>query len=345
MATEKQLRQMHAAKTTKVPQLIITHTWDPSNHYINGTCGHTYEVIDYAYYFNFCKPYKGNLDIKIILPEVDLEDALKKYTFTEEEKDWFRSIVLPRKNIIKTDFLLITDGNLKNFNVLIRAEIMQFMCNKADIPLKGEDNDNIEWAEPLNAVNQITLLGDKRIYRSNNEEYPFDFQHYTKKILLSKIDFVPRFTRHYDFMMYLTSNCKKLSHDQLLLKLNYYTKEYEEYADKYVNTDGEINIIIFSDYLKIEDIPAFKDCVTIVDITVPTNVHWYDFDTYVYTDVQRQFDCSNRLIPECLYNKKNVIVDTSYFDKALDVRYDDAIININKLDLEGDELGFGENAI
>ena len=66
MATEKQLKQMYAAKTTKVPQLIITHTWDPSNHYINGTCGHTYEVIDYAYYFNFCKPYKGNLDIKII---------------------------------------------------------------------------------------------------------------------------------------------------------------------------------------------------------------------------------------------------------------------------------------
>jgi len=58
------------------------------------------------------------------------------------------------------------------------------------------------------------------------------------------------------------------------------------------------------------------------------------FDTYIYTPVQRQFDCSPRLVTECFLHKKNVLIDLPYVDIGLQTRYNDCKKDIEQLNLK-----------
>ncbi len=66
------------------------------------------------------------------------------------------------------------------------------------------------------------------------------------------------------------------------------------------------------------------------------------FNKFIYTPIDRKWDCSNRMIPECLYLKKEVIVDVDgdYFldDTALKIRLDDIKkYSISCIDLSKDK--------
>ena len=62
------------------------------------------------------------------------------------------------------------------------------------------------------------------------------------------------------------------------------------------------------------------------------------FDTYIYTPVERQFDCSPRLVTECSFYNKNVLINVNYVDIGLKTRYEDCK-HIECLDLnENDKI-------
>ena len=290
-------------------ELIITHTWDIKNNYINGTCGHTYEVIDYMW------KLKDVFDVKIIIPELNIEDILTKYNFTLIEKNFIKSIIIPRSNIIRTKgIVLITDGNLANFKVLIKAKaIVQFMCGINDTGFNGKEYNLLN---KTNSLNNIFNLGDKRIY--DNNLIHFD---YNKKILFSKIKY-GCLIGNYTNMFYLTKNCRSLNKDYLI---NLFSK-YD-------------NSIVFTDFpLQIEEATSqYNFNLKIINIKEPVNIFDYSFKNYIYTPVERKFDCSSRLIPECKYS--NIEVDTSlidYDDNGLYTRLIDSINSIDSIDLNKD---------
>lgn len=57
------------------------------------------------------------------------------------------------------------------------------------------------------------------------------------------------------------------------------------------------------------------------------------FDTYIYTPVNRKFDCSPRLVTECFMQGKKVIKELDYYDVGLETRYNDCINNLESLNL------------
>ena len=63
------------------------------------------------------------------------------------------------------------------------------------------------------------------------------------------------------------------------------------------------------------------------------------FDTYIYTPVNRKFDCSPRLVTECFFQGKKVFKDLDYYDIGLETRYFDCVHNLESLNLiEGDAI-------
>lgn len=128
----------------------------------------------------------------------------------------------------------------------------------------------------------VTILGDERIY-------DFVDVHYRKKMLLSKIK-KETSTNEFDYMMYLTEGPRELSNEQI-------DKIIERYPGK--------SFVIYTDYHI-----SLKDKSVKIEHAPVENV--WKFKTYLYTSIERQFDCSPRFIVECKMNNVGVEYDLNY---------------------------------
>lgn len=141
-----------------------------------------------------------------------------------------------------------------------------------------------------------TVLQDNDLY----DDLP-NSVHYKKKIffdLYKNIDEAPKNTA----MLYLTSNCRAINP----LDIDEMVGDYENYVvltntpDKYNNSIG-----------------------------IPVKNMWSLFDTYIYTDTAKKFDCSPRFIMECLFYNKRVVYNIDYVDDGIEVRLRDGIDKIS----------------
>ena len=295
-------------------ELIIMYTWDVNGYYDNRVCGHMYEVIEYFW------ALKDNFNAKIIFPqEYDLDKVVSKYNFNEDEIQEIRNACIPRpkSGIIRTrkgeGLILIVDGNLGNFKGFLYGIPVQFSCGKLGLVPKDPSQ---KWY----------LLHDERICSKEEFDYfnlnpaskTFD---YTKRILFDRIPVqIPQNESGNPVpltgLLYLTSNCKYLS-----------PKEITNTIIKHSNIK---NFYIIKDYdIKFNtEIRPFLDPkinIEVIDILGnPINIFKLDFTHYIYTNVKREWDCSNRLIAECSHNKRGIILDVDYEDNALKTRMNDS---------------------
>ncbi len=134
-------------------------------------------------------------------------------------------------------------------------------------------------------------------------------EHYKKKMLFSKF-------KQYDdtngniAMFYLTTVCRQCDVVDIMSKYNY----------DYIALSNE----------KVDGIDTIK---------VPANNLWSLFDTYIYTNTAKKFDCSPRFIAECSYYNKKVIFEHDYVDIGLNTRISDISKGIDTITLkEGDAI-------
>ena len=306
------------------PELIIMSTWDIDGGYDNRICGHIYEVIEYFWIL------KDWFDAKFIFPDnIPLEKVLDKYTFSREERDKIikSAIPQPKNGLINTlqgiGLVLIVDGNLGNFKGVIRGIPVQFSCGKTGLFPSSRITQHFylqrqDWyllhdfriGDPFNDYDNhiIHTIDPARVYG------------YNKKLLLSYLDDVTpayQLLHSETFMMYLTSNCKRLSPNKISEILKQYgvqpfhrlliITDYE--IDKMEITHPNNNIEIKSFFHRLEPIDLFQ----------------LEWTHYIYTPVERKWDCSNRLIPECVKHNRYVLFEKlEYEDKALRIRMEDS---------------------
>ena len=322
------------------PDLIIMYTWDINGYYDNRVCGHMYEVIEY---FWLLKDY---FNTKIIFPEeYNLEKVVAKYDFNEDEIQEIRNACIPRPKtgIVRTrkgkGLILVVDGNLGNFKGFLYGIPVQFSCGKLGLVPKEKDQN---WY----------LLHDNRICDTNEfvgyEVNPATRKYnYTKKILFDRIPIILRNTKFENLnpltgLLYLTSNCKYLNEEQIIETV----KKFSEIGPKYGTSLSNrfMKYVIVTDYeININNILAYTDpkiSIEIIDIMGnPIDIFKLDFSHYIYTNVKREWDCSNRLIAECQHNKRSVIIDINYYDNALQTRMRDSFPHTiyNNLNLTKDD--------
>jgi hypothetical protein len=140
----------------------------------------------------------------------------------------------------------------------------------------------------------VLVLQDNEVYNPLPNSI-----HYKKKVLFEKF-------KKYDVsspnvaMFYLTTNCREIGNNEVQKIISKYP------FDKY--------IAISNNLLNIDGVEVKK---------APVDNIWSLFDTYIYTNTAKKFDCSPRFIVECEYYGKNVVYEIDYFDKGLEVRRQD----------------------
>ena len=122
-------------------------------------------------------------------------------------------------------------------------------------------------------------------------------------------------------MMYVTYACRKITPDVV--------REYHERS-------GCSKTILVVPY-KLQEYDEIDD---VMQVIAPVQDFFDKFDTYIYTPVERHFDCSPRLITECFLHKKNIMIDLPYVDVGLQTRYNDCKNNFDKLNLTEDDQIF-----
>jgi hypothetical protein len=208
------------------------------------------------------------------------------------------------KNILFVDGLIKT--HFQEYGVVLKFDnILTFRCcNRCT-------HHDLKYTN-------ITLLQDNRIYSDNDSSMSIN---YVKKINFNRYKKQARSPDQPTALIYATRNCRYVSRDQLMDIIESYS--YDRY-------------IILSDHLYNFNMSG---CSV---ISPPVNGLFDIFTDYIYTPLQKRFDCSPRLPAECVFYNKNVMyhdIDDDYLesDTGLKYRRQDIQNNFDNITLEFDD--------
>lgn len=281
-------------------ELWLTYSWSNNNH---GICGHTFEVIEY--YLILKEHYKVGIVLCEDITWEQLNIALRsKYDLTEIEIENVKenTIFSKRPKLVSGKNIIFTDGGMKSTKncVLLFDNIIHLACG--DLEIKNNDKNNV-W-----------ILQDYRVY----DRVLKNGVDYKKKILFDRFKKIKGCDNR--ALLYGTKNCRSISRS-----------DYEEISDL-INT----GIIAITNE---ENKPNYE--VVGVEFVVPPLENIFEkFDTYVYTPVDRRWDCSPRFIAECEYYGKEVIyykIDYWEEDKGLYWRKWDVENDFESISLKQDD--------
>lgn len=282
-------------------------TW-PLSENKHGVCGHLFEIFDY--YLLLKSIYK----IKILIGEpMNIEDYIEsftdKYSVDDTQVEQLikdtefadRPKILIGKNILFVDGLIKT--HFQEYGVILKFEnILTFRCcNKCT-------HHDLHY-------NNIKLLQDNRVYNDLDSNMSIN---YVKKINFKKYKPVKDRPAQPTALIYVTQNCRYMSSDSLM-------NIVEQYA--------------YDRYIVITDRPDDYNLPRCTVIKPPVHNLYSLFTDYIYTPIQKKFDCSPRLPAECAFYNKDVIyheIDEAYLesDSGLRVRMKDIQRDINTISLE-----------
>lgn len=284
---------------------------------INEITGHIFECFDYYLflkdYFKTCILFLGSIpeeklkcvfDDKYIDRYDDISDDI--IVITEQQLKTTHKLFTFGKDTV----VILCDGNihqLQLYNIqLMTHNLLGFLC--------AEKEEAYYTANSM--YKHITYLKDYRVYKPCNLFKSYD---YVKKLPFSHYK---KFDKVFDNtgMMYVTYACRKVTPEVI--------KQYHERS-------GCTKTLLVVPY-KLAEYDVIDD---VQQVEAPVDGLFMKFDTYIYTPVQRKFDCSPRLVTECFLHKKNVLVDLPYVDIGLQTRYNDCKKDIEQLNLkENDQI-------
>jgi hypothetical protein len=260
--------------------LVITTSF----HFKHGISGHVFEMIEYYWLF------KDNTKVKpcILLTDgTTLEEFSKalhnKYDNIDDILD--HTFYHPSPKLLITNNILLVDGSWRGMDraQVFADNIFIFRCAE----------DNFDYFN--RTFKNVHLLQDFDVY--GNTDNAID---YNKKILFDRLK-VPNAGRENTAMLYLTSNCRAISNEEV----NRIVKPYDN-------------------YIVLTNTPDLYEN----SFEVPVANLWELFDTYVYTNIPKQWDCSSRFIKECEYFGRKVVFEIDYEDKALNVRINNTMDDV-----------------
>lgn len=286
----------------------VVFTYSP----ISEITGHVFECFDY--YLLMRNKCKAGILFMDGLNMEQLKLAFNsKYNvdFSEVEDDIIQLSheQLQKERIYKfgsNTTVFLCDGNIKSLAdkriFLATNKLYGFMCGQYGF-------------ENVKTNNHITYLQDYRIYGQNKHFKSYD---YVKKIPFQFYKEVHRKPQNVG-MMYVTFACRKITPEVV--------KQYHEMS-------GCSNSILVVPYER----PEYDSIDDVEQVVAPVQDFFQKFDTYIYTPVERHFDCSPRLVTECTFYKKQVLMNINYADIGLQTRMMDCKESFQALQLEDDDL-------
>jgi hypothetical protein len=261
---------------------------------VHGISGHLYEMIDY-YYITTTAGIKSAMLLSDGTTRDMLTTAvLEKYDFTDTEVQAMldSTIECYQPKIIIANQLCVVDGSPRFGSCTIYADHVWLMrCAAKDYSYFHEHK----------SIKKTHLLQDFNLYTERYEDIDIDVVDYTKKILWSKYK-SPTTSSKNAGLLYLTTNCRGIDLDAIRQVIS------KQQCDSYLIVTNDIAKYqpLQSDTVRVEQAPV-KDILS-------------QFDTYIYTAIPTQFDCSPRFIVECAVFGKDVVYEIDYIDPGIECR-------------------------
>ena len=283
---------------------------------INEITGHIFECFDY--YLFLRDYYKVGILFLGSINEEKLRNVFNdKYilNFDDVKNDF---IIIPSENLKnnkmiilgKNTVVILCDGNIHQLQLygihLITRKLLGFLC--------AEKEES--YVDKISMYKHIIYLKDYRIYSNNNF---FKSYNYVKKL---PFKWYKKSKRQYDNtgMMYVTYACRKIDAETI--------KKYHQMS----KCNQTLLVVPFK-------LSEYENIDNVIQMEAPIKDFFNSFDTYIYTPVQRKFDCSPRLVTECFLHNKKVIMNLDYDDLGLQTRYNDCVENLESLNLkENDDI-------
>lgn len=304
----------------------------------HGICGHNFEAFEIAEMFK-----RNNKPAKYLIPDNDqiaenVKDALSsKYkNFNDIE------IINGKPSFLVADAVVLCDGALPTKGIIHANVLVMILCGK-DFwwakNIKMFTGSKLEiWYDSRLDYNITGLIHTIHQHNPNlkivlNGKYIKGINFGLYKYKMPDQD--PNQRR---YLVYSTGNCRDIyladskyrsdtlkeikdiitgthtnvsQHNKKLLILgwnpNYSVEEkifYNKYKDQKIFNDRRLASIYANDtseYFGIE-VDVIPEC------DLPIHNVLGEFDTYIYTPTEKNWDCSSRLILECQYYKKEVIL-------------------------------------
>lgn len=290
------------------PKYDVILTYSP----ISEITGHVFECFDYYLYLR--DYYKVGI---LFMEGLDIEQL--KVAFDSKyvvEFDSIRQdiIQLDHKTLVKERIykfgnktvVILCDGNIRSLAdkgiFLCTNKLLGFMCGQYNF-------------ENVKINNHITYLQDYRIYGQNKYFKSYD---YVKKLPFQFYKQIKRIPQNVG-MMYVTYACRKV------------TPYVIEQCHLRSGCSRSLLVVPY----KLDEYDGIDD---VEQVVAPVPNFFEKFDTYIYTPVERHFDCSPRLVTECFFYGKDVQLDVDYVDIGLQTRYNDAVSNLQGLQLNGHDF-------
>ena len=315
--------------------IIVTYSWSMVSH---GICGHNFEAFELT-----SRLLKGNTPVKYLIPDTDqvaehVKDALStKYSNFNDIP-----IINGKPSFLVGGLVILCDGALPTKGVIHAKTLIMILCGKdfwwaKNIKMFTGDTLEIWYDERLGyditgLVTTIHNYNPKlKIVLKGNYIKGINFELYKFK----QPDQDPH---KHNYLVYSTGNCRDiyladskyrsdtlkeikdiinsthtniLPQDKKLLILgwnpNYSIDEkmyFNKHKDQKIFNDRRLASIYADDtseYFGI-DVEVIPEC------DLPINNILSEFNTYIYTPTEKNWDCSSRLILECQHFRKEVIL-------------------------------------
>ena len=269
--------------------------------------GHIFECFDYYLFLRqYCKVgmlfFNGlNLDkLKTVFESkynVNFNDIVNDLIQISIEKNNKTIIVFDNNTRV-----ILADGNIRSLEynniMLMSSRMYGFMCEYHD------DYKDVKL------YHNIVYLQDARIHKKSQF---FRCIPYVKKL---PFKFYKKCDRVFDNtgLIYMTYVCRKV---------------LPSVIEHYHKLSGCTKSLLVVPY----KLPEYDNIPNVIQVEAPIDDFFNKFDTYIYTPVNRKFDCSPRLVTECFMQGKKVFKQLDYYDIGLETRYNDCVNDLQSLDL------------
>lgn len=339
--------------------IVITYSWSSSSH---GICGHNFEAFELLHTLLQSNTNEGK--VKILIPETDqvtnnVKEALQsKYQNYNNYKDY---ILNAKPEILTAKTVVLCDGQLPTKGTINAQKLVLILCSK-DIKVTNismftgnlleiwyDERLDYSVTSIVHTINQ--LRPDIKITIRSNYIKKINFSLYKTQTYV-KQEFIHK------YLVYVTGNCRDMYHADRKYQSDT-LKEIKDiiFAQKEILKFGQHEILIvgwnpeynieekiyfnshhdqkiFEDRKRASkmasDLTEYFDGEVIIvpECDLPLDNIFNEFDTYIYTPTSKNWDCSSRLIPECkFFNKEVILTKTSKLllneNLALKIRIED----------------------
>ena len=299
-------------------KIDVLLTYTPSDKEFNRICGHTFEVMDYYLYFKDL-----GLNAKILIQDKIKKELIykvweDKYKLNELDYNYKQDILFYSFTDIYAKNIIYVNG-INNFDLKYIKNKKNKIFYKNIISFRCDPKTNYSFF--IKEKNHY-LLYDKRLYKD-----PKELTNHS-----NSIDYIKKI--NFKYFKNLSSTSSTPSTPNTLIYINSNLRDLKE-----ISLKRNLKEILFvsSTTLSKEQIKFYKEFGELK--YAPVKDLFNQFDTFIYTPNIRNFDCSPRLLTECKFYNKEIIID---FDITKDPgaywRWYDIQNNFESLKLEGDEI-------